>query len=62
MLVVTGFDESSDEFITNDPSTRMGQGYRYSSFTIASALRDYPSGDRVPITSLPTAFIAVWKK
>ncbi|MFA5945862.1 MAG: C39 family peptidase [Patescibacteria group bacterium] len=62
MLVVTGFDEASSEFITNDPGTRMGEGYRYSSSTIASALRDYPSGDHSQITSLPTAFIAVRKK
>ncbi|MFA5947210.1 MAG: C39 family peptidase [Patescibacteria group bacterium] len=61
MLVVTGFDESTDEFITNDPGTRVGEHYRYSAVTVASALRDYPSGDNAPLTALPTAMIVISK-
>lgn len=59
MLLVTGFDEATQEFITNDPGTRMGENYRYSSATIQAALRDYPSGDHVPLATLPTAMIVV---
>ncbi len=61
MLVVIGYDASTDEFITNDPGTRAGAGYRYSSSIIAGALRDYPSGDHAPLVAMPTAMIVVSK-
>lgn len=61
MLVVTGFDQSTNEFITNDPGTRVGGGYRYSLSTIALALRDYPSGDHAPLEDLPTGMIVISK-
>ncbi|MBI5135492.1 C39 family peptidase [Candidatus Uhrbacteria bacterium] len=59
MLVVIGYNPSTNQFITNDPGTRHGAGYRYSSATIQAAIRDYPSGYHEPITSLPTAMIVV---
>lgn len=59
MLLVIGYDAATDEFITNDPGTRLGASYRYSSATIASALRDYLSGNHAPITPMPTGMIVV---
>lgn len=61
MLVVTGYDSATDEFITNDPGTSLGGGYRYSASVLHSSLRDYPSGDHAPLTALPTAMIIVSK-
>ena len=39
MLVITGFDE--DEFITNDPGTVLGHGFRYQQDHLLSAIHDW---------------------
>lgn len=44
MLLVRGYDPQTDQFITNDPGTRRGEGYRYSSKTIMDAILVYPTG------------------
>lgn len=62
MIVVIGFDAQTNEFITNDPGTRNGAGYRYSTSTLANALMDYPSGNHSALSDLPTAMIVVSKK
>lgn len=59
MLVVTGYDAATDEFVTNDPGTRLGANYRYNRSTLGAALMDYPSGNHVPVTTLSTAMITV---
>ena len=41
MLVIRGYDESSGEFITNDPGTKRGEGYRYRYQTLLSAVHDW---------------------
>lgn len=38
-LVITGFNK--DEFITNDPGTRRGEGYRYATTKLMGAIADY---------------------
>lgn len=38
MLVITGYD--SDEFITNDPGTKRGEGYRYDQQVLYNAIHD----------------------
>jgi len=43
-ILIVGYDKSSKEFIANDPGTRLGKSYRYSTKTIENALRDYPTG------------------
>ncbi len=43
MLVITGYDPATDEFITNDPGTRRGKGFRYQSARLLSAIGDYPT-------------------
>lgn len=59
MLVITGYDQKKREFITNDPGTRRGEDYRYSYETLIAAVRDYPTGHKVPITQTRTAMIVV---
>lgn len=49
MIVVTGFDWASGNFITNEPGTRHGEDYLYSYETIQNSLRDYLSGTYIPI-------------
>lgn len=59
MLVVTGYDRKTDEFITNDPGTRRGKNFRYVSKTLLYALRDYPTGFHQPITAERKVMIVV---
>ena len=49
MLVIIGYDSTTKQFITNDPGTRRGAGYRYGRNRLFQALRDYPSGEHQPI-------------
>lgn len=44
MLVVIGYDEKTKDFITNDPGTRKGEGYRYKYEMLVRAVRDYADG------------------
>jgi hypothetical protein len=50
MLVIVGYDPNTNEFITNDPGTRMGENYRYQEQVLWQAIRDYITGDHQPIT------------
>jgi len=52
MLVVVGYDDATEEFITNDPGTRRGAEFRYSYENIFIAMRDYPTGDVLAIETL----------
>lgn len=44
-IIIKGYDYRSEEFITNDPGTRHGEGYRYNRETLFNAIRDYPTGN-----------------
>lgn len=59
MLVVTGYDERTKEFITNDPGTRKGEGYRYPEEVLYDAIREYPTGNHLLITTVRKAMIIV---
>lgn len=62
MLVVIGYDPETDQFITNDPGTRSGRGYRYGTATFMAAIRDYPTGDHLPHAATPKkAAIIIYK-
>ena len=41
MLLIRGYDRSTGEFITNDPGTKRGEGYRYQYQTLLSAVADW---------------------
>lgn len=59
MLVISGYDADTGEFITQDPGTRLGRNFRYSRENLWQSLRDYPSGDHQPIQSHSRNIIAV---
>lgn len=60
VLVIKGYDEKKQEFITNDPGTVYGQSYRYSYFTIMRALHDFVARDSVKM--LNGAPVAIFTK
>ena len=61
MLVVIGYDNTTNEFITNDLGIRSGKSFRYSEKNMMESLRDYPSGFRELITEERRAMIIVSK-
>lgn len=62
MLVVRGYDYERSEFITNDPGTQYGEKYRYKKDIFENSLRDYPTGNHVPIEDERTAMIVIKQK
>lgn len=61
MLVIKGYDDSHKQFITNDPGTRKGQGYRYDYDVLLNAVLDYPTGHLVPVDKIHTVMIIIEK-
>jgi len=61
MLVVIGYDAEKKEFITHDSGTRNGKGYRYKEAVLYEAIRDYPTGDHLPIKGIHKDMIVVRK-
>lgn len=61
MIVIKGFDKDTLEFITNDPGISQGESYRYPQDVFFAAIRDYPTGYRVPITTVEKNMIVVTK-
>lgn len=59
MLVIRGYDAERKEFITNDPGTKHGEGFRYPASTLEQALQDYGTGYKEPIGELRKAMIVV---
>mgnify|MGYP000226971952 CR=1 FL=1 len=59
MLVVTGYDATTKEFITNDPGTRRGEGFRYAADIFEKGIRDYITGHNIPITETHKRMIVV---
>lgn len=49
MLLIRGYDPQTDEFITNDPGTRNGEGYRYDTRTLYDAMHTYETGYHGPV-------------
>lgn len=45
MLVVIGYDDDAQEFITNDPGTRNGEGLRYAYDVLEQAIHDWTGSD-----------------
>jgi hypothetical protein len=64
MLLIIGYDPETQEFITNDPGTHRGAGYRYAEDTLFDAIWEYPSGKNhppLPTGKIPKAMISVGK-
>lgn len=62
MIVIKGYDSQTREFITNDPGTRRGESYRYPVPVFLAAIRDYPTGYRLPIKEINKVMIVVEKQ
>lgn len=60
-LVIIGYDSGKKEFITNDPGTKRGEGYRYKEDVLEKALYDYPTGFHEAAKDASTAMIVVKK-
>lgn len=54
MLVLTGYDKSTKEFIVNDPGTRRGENYRYTEDILFESLWAYPPGTTHPPIPSPS--------
>lgn len=61
MLVVIGYDAEKKEFVTHDSGTRKGQDYRYQEDILYKAIRDYPTGDHLPVKGIRKNMIVVSK-
>ncbi len=61
MLLIIGYDQEKQEFTTNDPGTRKGQGYVYTYDVLFKAIRDYPTGHHEVITGVRKAMLVVNK-
>jgi hypothetical protein len=57
VLVISGYDDTTQEFITQEPGTRHGENYRYTYATLLLAMRDFDSVDmnRAPQRALFTS-------
>lgn len=60
-VVIRGYDDDTQEFITNDPGTKRGEGYRYNYQILENAIVDYPTGLNEPVNQIRTAMIVVKK-
>jgi hypothetical protein len=61
MIVIIGYNEDTQEFITHDPGTKNGKAYRYSYDVLKGALMDYKTGLQEPISEIKTAMLVVKK-
>lgn len=61
MVLILGFDSKTNEFITNDPGVSQGKNYHYPIDIFMEAIRDYPTGNHVPITEVLKNIIVIKK-
>ena len=61
MVLITGYDTKTKEFIANDPGTRKGKDYRYPEAVLFEAILDYATGNHVPVISRDKVMLTVWQ-
>lgn len=61
MILVRGYDAAKKELITNDTGMRDGRLFRYPENIFLNGIRDYPSGDHVPIVGNAKKMIVIEK-
>ena len=61
MLVIKGFDDDRDRFITNDPGTRLGEGFEFTYNNLYDAMVNYPTGQHLSQAGRPKAMIVITK-
>lgn len=59
MIVIQGYDHDTKEFITNDPGTRHGEGFRYTEDLLIQSLQDYPTGNHESIAGIVKGMIVI---
>ena len=57
-LVIKGYDDRSQEFITNDPGTKRGRNYRYKYAVFFNAIHDWP-GSKLAIKQGKKAIVVI---
>lgn len=57
-IVLSGYDDEKQQFITEEPGTRFGDNYRYSYTTILSTIHDYIPGKKIQFTQPVVIFTA----
>lgn len=60
-MVIVGYDDTTQEFISHDPGTMKGGNYRYGYKTVERALMDYPTGFNEPVNEIRSAMISIGK-
>lgn len=61
MILIIGYDPQTEEFITNDTGIKEGKDYRYPTTLFFNAIRDYPTGDHLPIIGVEKNMIVIKK-
>jgi len=61
MILIRGYDENKNTFITNDPGVGNGEFFEYDENIFYDSIRDYPTGYHVPIKEIEKNVIVVWK-
>lgn len=58
-ILVVGYDDATQEFITHDPGTARGAFYRYGYKVLENALMDYPTGNNEIVTEIRSGMIVI---
>lgn len=61
-LIVIGYDDAKQKFITNDPGTRFGEGYDYDYDVFMNSIRDYKTGFNEPVDKVVRAMLVIEKE
>lgn len=62
MALVHAYDETTGEFVVNDPGTRNGRNYKYKKEIIDQAWREFPTGYHEEILEEKKRMIVVWSE
>lgn len=61
MMLIRGYDENKQTFITNDPGVGNGEFFEYNEDVFYNSIRDYPTGYHKPIETEEKNAIIIWK-
>lgn len=61
MVLITGYDSKTNEFITNDPGISQGFNYRYPVEVLFNAIRDYLTGYHQPLIEVKKVMLVIEK-
>ncbi|TYB31675.1 MAG: hypothetical protein FXF47_03505 [Candidatus Mcinerneyibacterium aminivorans] len=59
MLLIIGWNKISQYFITNDPGTKRGRNFKYKKDILYDAIRNYETGNNIPIKDTKKVMIVV---